>query len=166
MRLLRKSLLGKDGGGCMIRFRAALEEDAENLSNLAFNSEKYLGYDANYMSRFSDFYNVTESFIDQHLVYIMEEAGRALGFWGLNETENIWELEFFYISPEYIGKGYGRKLWDSLVAECKKRGISEFQMVTSPQSSQFYEKMGAKVIGQSESLIVKGRMVPRLEFCC
>ena len=96
----------------------------------------------------------------------LEEDGRSLGFWGLNEMENIWELEFFYISQEYIGKGYGRKLWNSLVAECKKRGISEIQLVTSPQSAQFYEKMGAKVIGRTESLIVKGKMIPRLEFCC
>ena len=50
------------------------------------------------------------------------------------------------------------------MAECHKRGIVEFQLVTSPQSAQFYEKMGAEIIGQVESLIVKGRMIPQLKF--
>jgi len=148
----------------MVLFRSALVSDAGNLSNLAFESEQYLGYDTDYMRTFSDYYNVTEAFVRQHLVYIMEETGKMLGFWGLCETENIWELEFFYISPEYIGKGYGRNLWNNLIAECNNRGIVEFQLVTSPQSAQFYEKMGAEIIGQVESLIVKGRMIPQLKF--
>ena len=147
-----------------IIFRKATGNDVKPLSNLAYNSEKYLGYSLEYMEKFSAYYNVTEDFIRKHLVYVMENEKEIVGFWGLSNSDKDWELEFFYIAPEYIGKGWGQILWRHLVTKCKEQDILKFQLVTSPQSTRFYEKMGAIVITQVESLLEKGRMIPKLEY--
>ena len=148
----------------MAIFRHATKNDASDLSNLAYASEKHLGYDAEYMNVFADLYNVTAEYISRNPVDVMEYEGKTIGFWGLREENRKWELDFFYITPEYIGKGYGRHLWNHLTDECKKRSIHEFQLVTSPQSVLFYQKMGAVVVGQVESMITPGRMIPKLYY--
>ncbi len=73
-------------------------------------------------------------------------------------------LEYFYIAPEYIGKGYGKLLWNHLIKDCRSRGIKEFSLVTSPQAREFYIGMGAVLCGEVESLLKKGRIIPKLIY--
>jgi len=147
-----------------LQLLAASAVHAELLSELAYQSEAYWGNDGKYMEQFRLHYNVTQKFISENPVYLLEENCLPVGFWGLTRTENGWELEFFYIDSPLIGKGYGRKLWDSLIGECGKIGVESFEFVTSPEAERFYLKMGAKTIGHVESLVRKGRMIPRLRY--
>lgn len=43
-------------------------------------------------------------------------------------------------------------------------GIEEFVLVISPQAKEFYTKLGANLCGEVESLVVKGRMIPKLIY--
>jgi GNAT superfamily N-acetyltransferase len=147
-----------------LQLLAATAEHAELLSELAYRSEAYWGNDEEYMDQFRLHYNVTIKFILENPVRLLEENHSPVGFWGLITTESGWELEFFYIEARLIGKGYGRKLWDSLIGECGKIGVESFEFVTSPEAEQFYLKMGAKTIGHVESLVRKGRIIPRLRY--
>lgn len=45
------------------------------------------------------------------------------------------------IKSQCIGKGYGKLLWNHMVASCKKFGIQGVKIVTSPQAKEFYVKM-------------------------
>jgi N-acetylglutamate synthase-like GNAT family acetyltransferase len=47
---------------------------------------------------------------------------------------------------------------------CKKIGLKEIFAVTSPQAKEFYEKMGAIQVAEVESLLKKGRIIPKLKF--
>jgi GNAT superfamily N-acetyltransferase len=148
----------------MLKLVAAVAENAELLSELAYESEAYWGNGGEYMEQFSLFYNVSAEFIKKNPVYILEEDHCPVGFCGLLQTEKGWELEFFYIGVQFIGKGYGRKLWESLLGECAKLGVKSFELVTSPEAEPFYEKMGAETICHVESLINKDRIIPRLKY--
>ncbi|HVI41887.1 MAG TPA: GNAT family N-acetyltransferase [Anaerovoracaceae bacterium] len=148
----------------MLQLKAATVENADLLSELAYCSEAYWGNDNEYMDQFRLYYNVTKEFIQENPVFVLEENHCTVGFWGLKQTEADWELEFFYIGEPYIGKGYGRRLWNSLIEECSKSGIKSFEFVTSPEAVHFYEKMGAKTICNVESFIRQGRIIPRLKY--
>lgn len=148
----------------MIQLRAAEEKEAGFLSELAYCSEAHWENDEGYMERFRFFYNITEEFIRNNPVFIFEEDRCPVGFWGLAKPEDDWELEFFYIAEPYIGKGYGRLLWYSLIEECRKREIDHIEFTTSPEARLFYEKMGAKTVCDVESLLKKGRMIPKLKY--
>lgn len=145
--------------------RVAKDEMSNLLSELAYYSESYWGYDNDYMEKFKLYYNVTKEFINENLVFILEKDNSIIGFWGLHHVDNAgWELEYFYIAIQYINKGYGNQLWNSLIIECKKNQIHNFEFVTSPQAVQFYKKMGAETIGHVESLLEQGRMIPKLRY--
>lgn len=148
----------------MTVFRKAFEGDAETLSKLAYHSEAYLGYDFEYMKKFSELYNVTAGFINNNIVYILESEDNPIGFWGLSKENSNYALEFFYIDSAHIGNSYGIKMWKHLIIQCNKIGIPEFYLVTSPQSLGFYKKMGAVVIDNVESLIIPGRIIPKLKY--
>ena len=72
-------------------------------------------------------------------------------------------MEYFYISEQHLGKGYGKQMWNHLTDWCRRRSIPEFHFVTSPQAIGFYEKMGAKLDGVSWSSI-DGRPIPHFIY--
>ena len=73
-------------------------------------------------------------------------------------------LKYLFIEPQYIGRGYGKVLWNHLVEYCEIMGFKEFSIVTSPQAKEFYVKMGAVPCGDVESLLKKGRIIPLLIY--
>jgi ribosomal protein S18 acetylase RimI-like enzyme len=146
----------------MRRIRQAKSEEAAVLTDIAVRSEAYWGYDPEFMESFRRAYKVTESFINENPVYVIEEQGSISGFYGVVSDKGETELEYFYVSPDYIGKGLGKLLWTHLVGYCRENGIARISLVTSPQAVGFYTKLGAEQVGEVESLVRKGRMVPML----
>lgn len=149
----------------MFNIRRAIATDSQLLSDIAYNSEAYWGYDFDYMEKFRSFYQVTEDFINNNETYVLENQNRAVGFYGLLEDDKGISLEYFFIEPKSIGKGYGKLLWKHLVDfTCENSGIDEFVIITSPQAKEFYLKLGAVSLGEVESLLKKGRIIPQLLY--
>lgn len=148
----------------MQNIRSAKADEYEILSDIAIKSEAYWGYDPDYMDKFKYTYNVSAEFINNNPTVIIEKDKNIIGFYGLLIEEHEVSLEYFFIEPKYIGQGHGKSLWGYLVEDCKNLGIKEFSIVTSPQAKEFYEKMGAIPCGEVESLLKKGRMIPRLIY--
>ena len=148
----------------MLNIRPAAAHECEFLSQIAYKSEAYWGYDAEYMEKFRSVYRVTEDSIRQNRTYVAENHDQIIGFYALSESEATVELEYFFIEPEYIGQGYGKRLWNHLVQKCGEVGIGEFEIVTSPQAREFYVRLGATVVGEVESYLKKGRMIPKLIY--
>ena len=77
------------------------------------------------------------------------------------KNENETELEYFYIDPEYIGKGYGKKMWDNLVNFARQQAL--FILIgNKPQAKGFYEKMGAVVT--DEVIPFAWDAIPKLRY--
>lgn len=148
----------------MINIRCANPTDSKSLTELAIRSEAYWGYDDNFMDNFKAIYKVSEEFIINNPTYIMEKEGEVIGFYGILIEEPQRSLEYFFIEPKFIGKGYGKLLWNHVIKSCNTLNIKEFIIVTSPQAQAFYAKLGAKLQGEVESLVAKGRMIPQLIY--
>jgi N-acetylglutamate synthase-like GNAT family acetyltransferase len=138
--------------------------DSKSLTELAIRSEAYWGYDDSFMDIFKSIYKVSEESIINNPTYIMEEEEEIIGFYGILIEESQRSLEYFFIEPEFIGKGYGKLLWQHVIKSCDTLNIKEFIIVTSPQAQAFYTKLGAKLQGEVESLVAKGRMIPQLIY--
>lgn len=148
----------------MLKIRSATANDCEILTNIAINSESYWGYDLDYMTMFKSIYKVTEKFVNNNPTFLMEENRNIIGFYGILIGNTEISLEYFFIDPQYIRQGYGKMLWNHLITTCKKLGIKEFSLVTSPQAKDFYVKLGAICCGEVESLLKKGRIIPQLIY--
>lgn len=144
--------------------RKADIKEIDYLSELVYNSEKSLGFDESYMSIFKDKYNINKEFIKNNPSYCMIEDDNIIGFFGLQNNEPAYELEFFYINSDYLGKGYGKIMFQLLIEQFKALNIREINLVTSPESIEFYTKLGAVKIGETKSLIDCNRIIPKLKF--
>jgi GNAT superfamily N-acetyltransferase len=148
----------------MITIRRAKVGETGILSQIAMNSEAYWGYDEEYMESFKDIYSVSENYISNYPTFILEDKEIIVGFYSFLMNSGETELEYFFIDPDYIGKGYGKLLWNHAVQSAKSLNIEDFEIVTSPEAIGFYIKMGAVKIGEVESLVKVGRKIPRLIF--
>lgn len=147
----------------MIKFVMARPENVEYLRSLAHRSEAHWGYDKKFMEAFDREFNITKDFVLNDPVYMLFENLTPVAFWGLRRDSEIWELEYFYVSEQNLGKGYGKQMWDHMTNWCKEHGAGKIHFVTSHQATGFYEKMGAVKVGVSKS-IIDGRSIPH--FIC
>lgn len=143
---------------------SASPKDIKLLADLEIRSESYWGYDSDFMDRFKEIYLITEEFIINNPTYILKEDEIIIGFYGLLLNSEEFSLEYLFIEPMYIGKGYGKMLWNHALESCKKLGIREFTIITSPDARGFYLRLGATIYNQIDSLISKGNKTPKLIY--
>ncbi len=147
----------------ILHFKEGRPEDAVQLRELAYQSERHWGYDPAFMEVFDRTFNITEQFILEHPVFTAWEKDQLAGFWGLQMKKEKWELEYFYVSEAVIGHGVGRQMWSHMTDWCREHGICHIHFVTSPQAVGFYERMGAVQAGTVPSSI-DGREIPYLVY--
>jgi ribosomal protein S18 acetylase RimI-like enzyme len=143
---------------------SASPKDIKLLADLEIRSESYWGYDSDFMDRFKEIYLITEEFIINNPTYILKEDEIIIGFYGLLLNSEEFSLEYLFIEPMYIGKGYGKMLWNHALESCEKLGIREFTIITSPDARGFYLRLGATIYNQIDSLISKGNRTPKLIY--
>ena len=143
---------------------SASPKDTETLANLEIRSESYWGYSTEFMDKFKEIYLITEAFILNNPTYMLMEDDTIIGFYGLMVKHEETSLEYLFIEPKYIGKGYGKILWSHALEECKKLGIGAFTIITSPDARGFYLNLGATVYKEADSLISKGNKTPILIY--
>jgi len=141
--------------------RRADPKESRILTDLAVVSEAFWGHDKKFIEKFRLIYNIKEDYIRNNPTFVLEKEEKIIGFYSLVENGKEVVLEYFYIDPGAIKKGYGNKMWDHLVDYCKNRGILEFQYVAGKETRDFYEKMGAVIVGETNSIINKDRRIDK-----
>lgn len=145
----------------------ASENEAEILSQLAFNSKSHWGYDSEFMDNCkSELTYSTEDILDsQNHFYKIIFNNNIAGFYRLLEiSANEIELEALFISPEFIGQSFGKKLFDHAVGLSKSLGYDSIKIQSDPYAEEFYLKMGAIKIGEEPSGSIPGRVLPLMKY--
>ncbi|MGG2066070.1 GNAT family N-acetyltransferase [Bacillus sp. S14(2024)] len=143
--------------------REALLKEANELSNLALSSKATWNYSEEFVLACKEDLTITEQYIKNNYVYILEEKQETVGFFSFQRKE-IDSLDFLYLHPNYKGKGYGRILWESVVQKALELEIKSFTIDSDPNAKGYYVKMGAKQIGEIPSTVFKNRMLPLLRY--
>ncbi|MGE7691301.1 GNAT family N-acetyltransferase [Lysinibacillus sp. NPDC097214] len=141
--------------------RSAKVQDCHLLSNLAYQSKAYWGYTEDFLQQCKDDWTVTKESIEENPVFVMESVNKIVAFYSF--TINEIKLDALFIDPDYIGKGFGRMIWDHLLNTAKELGISEFTLDSEPNAEGFYLKMGAKKIGSTPSTLFPDRHLPLMK---
>lgn len=74
--------------------------------------------------------------------WVLAEDDKVVAFAvGNRDTRNVWAL---FVDPECEGRGYGRKLHDTMVAWLFEQGLSRIWLSTSAgtRAQRFYESAG------------------------
>ena len=81
--------------------------------------------------------------------------------------EGFGEIVSLYLLPAFIGKGYGRLLWQAAVEHCRQHGLSGVCMwvlTGNDHACRFYEHMGMLPSGRTKTETIGGGMLPLTEY--
>jgi GNAT superfamily N-acetyltransferase len=140
--------------------RPARTDEAETLTELMRRSKAHWGYDAEFMRLAQDSLKITSAQIERAIaVYVVEEDGRALGFYQLKDVDGLCWLEDLFIEPDAMGKGCGKLLFEHAMQMAREQGYGAIEWESDPNAEAFYLKMGAESIG-AKPVGVHGRLLP------
>lgn len=143
--------------------RAAQPTEAAQLTTLALRSKAYWGYDQAFMLACRAELTVTPQRIAAQPTYVLEAGGHLYGFYMLDRNRApLVELDFLFVAPEAIGRGYGRLLMDHAVAIALGFGDETLYIQSDPNAEAFYRACGAAVVSYTPSASIAGRMLPTL----
>lgn len=145
--------------------RRAIPADAEMLSELAIRSKGHWGYDAEFLSAARTDLTLSSDDLESSLVFVCEARDGSAGFYRLLVLgDGAAELDALFVDPASIGSGVGRRLWEHAVAEATALGCTRLIFQSDPFAEGFYRAMGAQRVGESESTVVPGRMLPLMRY--
>jgi GNAT superfamily N-acetyltransferase len=144
--------------------RPARAGEAELLSDLALRSKAHWGYDADFLEACRAELTVSADYIKSAPVFVLEEGGRVVGFYGLRGQGTELELLYLFVEPAAIGGGRGRRLWEHATRTAARLGFQTLTIESDPDAEPFYLAMGARRVGEVTSTLRPGRTLPLLEF--
>ena len=146
--------------------RPARLDECERLTDLAVRSKAHWGYDAAFLARCREGeLAVTPAVLAGGPAFVLEgEGGEPLGFYALDGARPVTDLLFLFVEPDAIGRGIGARLLRHAAATAAALGCEAMTVASDPFAEGFYLAMGAERVGETESAVVAGRMLPRLRL--
>jgi GNAT superfamily N-acetyltransferase len=143
--------------------RRADPAEAPLLTELALRSKAYWGYDAAFLEacRRGELM-VSAGFVGTRPVFVLEEGGQLVGFYGLRGDPPDADLAYLFVEPAAVRRGHGRRLWEHAVATAGQLGYRRLLIESDPKAEPFYRAMGATRVGEVPSTVRPGRMLPLL----
>lgn len=146
----------------MLTFIDAEAKDAALLRDLLITSKGYWGYSQEQLEKWRSNLTFKEEYIARNTVKLIVKENDVIGFFALVKGDSN-ELDHLWLLPNAIGKGYGNRAFDQILAECEALGISDFFIISDPDAEGFYLKKGALKVGEIYSE-PQQRMLPKLKY--
>jgi GNAT superfamily N-acetyltransferase len=105
--------------------------------------------------------------IDAGRVLVAADAGeQPLGVADCCELPEpgAFDLLHLFVDPQGLRQGVGRALFEAACAWCLAQGGTKLVILSDPNAAGFYQRLGARLIGEAPSDAVPDRNLPLLEF--
>jgi GNAT superfamily N-acetyltransferase len=146
-----------------VRLVPATVEQIGLLRDLTYRAKASWGYDAEFMALIYSDIDLTPEMFERDTLMTAVEGDRVLGYAQLmpiDRTDTLY-LENLYVDPDAQGKGIGRHLIEWAFSETARQGYDWLEWDSDPNAAPFYVRMGGEKVGEMESTIRLGRMIPK-----
>lgn len=148
-----------------VSLRPMKTDDLAIVSQLGINAKQSWGYDAGQMRVFAD-----QLILSREVFAGLLEAevacleGEIVGYYTLRlRADGKTELEHLFVAPKWFHQGIGSLLFKRAMRQAAQQGVEKLTIIADPNSSGFYEKFGAKKVGDHQSRI-PNRLIPIYEI--
>ena len=83
---------------------------------------------------------------------------------GPSEQPDTLDLDKLFVEPQRVRSGVGRALLAYAIDEARRRDAKRLTILSDPYAAGFYERNGARLIGEVPSDAIPGRSVPLYEI--
>ena len=133
--------------------RRAVPDESATLTRIALDAKRYWGYPEHWIRHWESDLTILPEFISHNQVYVAEQAGEIQGFYALCINPTKAELEHMWVAPAHIGTGVGKELFLHAMENATSMSVREVQISSDPNAAGFYERMGARKVGEVDSEI-------------
>ncbi len=123
--------------------RRARGEDSTLLGDITERSSTHWGYPPGFFDWAPGASDVPPAYINDNPVYVLEEAGRVVGYYGFTKEGDDLLLDKLFVDLGRIGTGCGKLLWLHAVDTARDLGCREMIIGSDPNAAPFYRAMGA-----------------------
>ena len=143
----------------------ARPEHANVLTQIAVSAKRRWDYPERWIELWLPALTISPNYISKHETWMAVNDEKPLGFYSLNkEDDSLW-LDNLWILPEFMGQGIGSRLFHHALERSKALGASILKIESDPNAQSFYEKMGARKIGEHQSEVDgQARILPVMEI--
>jgi len=135
----------------MERIRPGRLDEADTLNELTKRSVMHWGYEPAFLEWEPEAITVDRPFMERAITFVLERDGAVIGYYALVEQPDSLALDKLFIDPPWIGRGYGRRLWDHAIGEAGLRGVHSITFYADPNAAPFYQAVGARFIEEIET---------------
>jgi len=148
-----------------LEIRRAVPGEAVRLSGIARAAKASWGYPAAWLSAWEASLRVAPEYVQHHLVWVAVHDGEMVGFYALEQRDDRWLLEHFWVEPGWQGRGVGRRLFDHALATVRAIRPGIVTIEADPNAAGFYARMGASESGSVAAPLEgePGRRLPIFE---
>ena len=146
-----------------LAIRRARLDEAAALTALSFRSKRHWGYDDAFMEIARAEMVITTELVARWPTFVAERGAELVGFYVLSVESKGPMLRDLWIDPAAIRTGVGSLLWRHMLASAASEGHATLHITSDPNAAGFYERMGARRVGEVESCGIPGRMLPAFE---
>jgi len=148
-----------------VEIRRAHPEEAGTLTEIAHAAKRHWGYPESWIQQWQPDLTITPDFIANNEVFVAIAGQQIAGCCALVMTGSLAEIEHMWIRPEHMGGGVGRALFDHAKARAAEKGATALELSADPNAEGFYERMGAKRIGEVRAdMGGQSRVLPRMKI--
>ncbi len=147
----------------VLEIRPARPDDGPLLSRLAIHAKAHWGYDEQFLEAAAEALTIDAETIAAASIFVLERKQTAIGFHGLVGDPPQGVLEWLFVEPHSIGRGYGRMLWEDALERARAAGFAELLIESDRFAEPFYLAMGAVKVGETQSP-VDGAPLPLLKI--
>ena len=145
--------------------RRVRPEEAATLSQIALAAKRHWGYPERWMEIWKPQLTFSSEYFEANESWVAEINNAPIAFYTLLEKDgNAW-MDNLWVSPEFIGKGIGKRLFLHALELSRGRGDRKMQLEADPNAVGFYEKMGMQKVGERVSEVEgRPRILPIMEL--
>ncbi len=142
-----------------------LPEHASTLTEITIAAKRHWCYPEKWMEIWLPQLTIFEEYILENEVWVAVLDNILVAYYSLKQDdESLW-LDNLWVLPESMGLGIGKQLFHHALERSRARNISILNIEADPNAQSFYEKMGARKIGERHSEVDgQPRILPVMEI--
>ena len=145
-----------------MEIRKARIEERSQINAMIMRSKAHWGYDDAFMEACREELSLSVERLLSENLRVLANDNAVIGTVELVMDGQEAHLYKLFVDPDVIGNGAGRILYEWALARAKSFNARAMMIDADPDASQFYEYMGAKIIGKTPSGSIPGRFLPLL----
>jgi GNAT superfamily N-acetyltransferase len=132
-----------------VEIRRAVPGDADALTGISFAAKRHWNYPERWMDLWREALTITPKFVRENEVFVAVVGEGPAGFYALVGEGRRLDLEHLWVSPDHIGTGLGRILFEHAVGRAAELGAEVVEIEPDPNAEGFYRRMGARRAGEN-----------------